>query len=261
MITVQPIDHTRPWWSLPIVILDFETTGVDPFECAPVSVAAAVYKEGVELRHFYSLINPGRPIPPGATEIHKVTDDMVRDAPTLPELSPQLLELAGDAAPMAYNSEYDRRIFQRYISGNECPLFDPGQRWICALVMLRKIDKYARGTGRHKLINVCKRYGEQLSEEDMHNALTDVRATGRLVAALVRSGKINPRTSLQRMLDYVDECRLFQDEDYRKYRAKKEAEAAQQQLAFNAAPNFTEAAAGTTEVPAQIEMNGDGELF
>lgn len=253
---VTAIDHALPWWSLPLVVLDFETTGVDPDECAPVSVAAVVYREGVEQRHLYSLIDPGRPIPPESTAIHGVTDEHVRGAPTLEELAPQLLALAGDAVPVAYNSAYDRTVLQRYISGNECPLFDPDQRWICALVMLRKIDRYARGTGRHKLINVCKRYGEELSDEDAHNALCDVRATGRLLTALVRVGKINPRTSLARMLDYIDQVRLDQDADYARYKARKAAEAAQQALPFAAAE------APPSEVGGELggdERKGDEE--
>lgn len=235
---MPPLDLTAPWWSLPLIVLDFETTGVDPLVCQPVSVAAARYERGKEVGHFYSLLNPGEPIPAGASEIHGVTDDMVKGSPTLVDVAPELYALAVDAVPVAFNSQFDRLIFQRFIAGDECPLFDPAQRWICPLVMLRKIDRYASGQGRHKLVACCARHGVQLTEAEAHNALADVRATAGLLNALVNVGKLNPRTPLGKLLDYIDGCRAFQEADRVKYLAKVKARDAQQQLPLDTSGAF-----------------------
>jgi hypothetical protein len=57
-----------------------------------------------------------------------------------------------------------------------------------------------------------------------------VRATARLTTALIEAGKLNPRTRLGRLLDYVDECRAAQDADYQRYRERQAAAAKQTEL-------------------------------
>lgn len=221
----MPIDHSRPWWTLPLILLDFETTGVDPLECAPVSVGAVRLEDGREVGSFYSLLNPRVSIPEGASAIHGITDDHVRDAPLLEDLADHLYELAGDAVPCGYNAQtYDRVILHRYIRGTDCPLFDPSQRWIDPLVMVRKIDRFAAGSGRHQLGKTCARWEIDLG--DAHNALADVRATARLLVKLIDSGKVRPDVTLGRLLDYTDELRAKQQADFDAYRARMEAQKA-----------------------------------
>lgn len=246
------LDPTRSWWAYPIVIVDFETTGIDPLTCAPVSVAAVRYEQGKEVGAFYSLVRPGVPIPDEAAAIHHITDAMVADAPEFADVVDPLAELGRDAAPCAFNAVYDRTLFHQLADpknagsalpgtvvprnldpayfaqrcrslASAAPMFDLGQRWICPLVMLRKIDKYVPGKGRHKLVQACARWGKPLADGDAHNALADVRATGHLLWAMVDSGRVNPRVTLGRMLAYIDEQRRDQDAEFTAYKAKMAA--------------------------------------
>ena len=50
--------------------------------------------------------------------------------------------------------------------------------WLDMLTWIRVIDKYARGTGRHKLTPTCERHGIELT--NAHTALDDATATGQL---------------------------------------------------------------------------------
>lgn len=225
------LDPAAPWGDVPWLICDFETTGVDPLTCAPVSFAAVRFEHGEERGAFYTFLDPGEPIPASATAIHGIADEHVKGAPQLADLAPELLELARGALPFAYNAPYDRTIFHRFIAGNECPLFDPAQRWADPLVIVRKIDRYLAGTGRHKLANICKAYGVPLA--DAHNAIADVRAVGGLLRAMVFRGLVNVRTPVGKLLDYIDQARAFQDADREKYLAKVRAKAAQQSLGFD----------------------------
>jgi len=228
------LDGSIAWWSYPLVILDFETTGVDPLECAPVSVAAIRLEQGVERGAFYSLLRPGIPIPPGATEIHGITDEQCADAPELVDVVPQLFELADGAAPCAYNgSTYDRLIFHRFIVGTDCPLFEPAQEWIDPLIMVRAIDRYVRGTGRHKLSATCERWGVPMLEGEAHNALGDVRAVGRLLTELVRIGKVREDVTLRRLLEYTAIKRAEQNTQFEQYKARLAAKEAQTELGFD----------------------------
>lgn len=68
-----------------ILTFDLETTGLS-FETDRIIQCAIVItdEDGLKLEYnFY--INPGFPIPPEATEIHKITDEMVADCPRFEE--------------------------------------------------------------------------------------------------------------------------------------------------------------------------------
>lgn len=79
----------------PILFIDTETTGKEPSEDRIVSIAIyPVVPAGYPgIKEFSSLVNPLRPIPSEATEIHKITDEMVKDAPTFRALVPTLIPL------------------------------------------------------------------------------------------------------------------------------------------------------------------------
>jgi DNA polymerase-3 subunit epsilon len=218
------LDLTVPWWQYPIVMFDFETTGVDTASCMPVSVAAVRFEQGIEREAFYSLLRPGVPIPEGAAKIHGITDEQVRDAPELVDVAAELANVAFGAVPGGYNGEtYDKPILHRFITGTDCPLFDPDQVWIDPLVMVRSIDRYAAGSGRHRLAHACTRWGVPMLDGEAHNALGDVRALGRLLARLVELGKVRTDTTLGRLLEYTAIKRAEQQREFAAYRARMAA--------------------------------------
>jgi DNA polymerase-3 subunit epsilon len=227
------LDSAVVWWAYPLVIVDFETTGIDPLECLPVSVAAVRLEQGRERGHFYSLLDPGCPIPASATEVHGITDAMVRGAPELADVALELFALAKGALPCGYNGRtFDRTILHRHIVGTDCPLFEPCQDWIDPLVMIREIDRYVAGSGRHKLSAVCARWGVPFAEGEAHNALADVRGVGRLLGELVRRDKVRTDIKLGRMLEFIAKKHDEQTRDHEKYRARLAAKAAQTELSL-----------------------------
>jgi DNA polymerase III epsilon subunit-like protein len=65
------------------IIFDTETTGIDADKKA-VEIAMIEVDDDLNiLGEANSLINPGIPIPPHVSEIHGITDEMVKDAPTI----------------------------------------------------------------------------------------------------------------------------------------------------------------------------------
>ncbi len=225
------LEPSVPWWAYPLVIVDFETTGPDPETALPVSVAAVRLERGRECGGFYTLLDPGEPIPAEATAIHGIGDEQVRGAPELPDVALELFLLARGALPCGYNGEhFDKPILHRYIVGTDAPLFEPMQGWLDPLVMIRKIDRYVGGSGRHKLEATCARWGVSFADGQAHNALADVRAVGALLRELVRVGKVRDDVTLGRMLDYCRMIRAEQDADYARFRAKLAVKEAQQSL-------------------------------
>lgn len=90
--------------------IDVETTGIDPSVARVVEVAALIVDAGRVVATFESLVNPGCPIPAFATGIHGIDDAMVRDQPTLAELTPRIIEHCEGAVVVAHNAAFDRRF-------------------------------------------------------------------------------------------------------------------------------------------------------
>lgn len=87
------------------VILDTETTGLHDgariVEIAVLGIDGNVLLDG--------LVNPGVPIPAEATDVHGITDDMVKDAPRFSDLLVPLTEALHGRKVVAYNRAFDRR--------------------------------------------------------------------------------------------------------------------------------------------------------
>jgi len=79
----------------PIVFLDTETTGKEISNSRIVELACIKVTptaDGYDLQKKQTYINPGMPIPAEATEIHGITDEMVKNAPLFMEISKSLAE-------------------------------------------------------------------------------------------------------------------------------------------------------------------------
>jgi len=62
-----------------------------------------------------SLVNPGHEIPPGASAVHDITDEMVKDAPTLFDVMERIVTGPDPDYYCAHNSRFDSRFFDQTI--------------------------------------------------------------------------------------------------------------------------------------------------
>lgn len=112
----------RHWHELgPFTIFDLETTGFSPSRDRIVEIAAVhVDIDGTETR-FQSLINPGCPIPPAASRVHNITDDMVANFPSFRNVIPEFMQLAKGSTLVAHNARFDLGFLQESLfrSGHE----------------------------------------------------------------------------------------------------------------------------------------------
>jgi DNA polymerase-3 subunit epsilon len=79
----------------PLLFIDTETTGKDPATARIVSLAIMpIVPPGYPaIEKFTTLVNPQMPIPAEATEIHGISDAMVKNAPVFKALGPKLAGL------------------------------------------------------------------------------------------------------------------------------------------------------------------------
>lgn len=88
----------------PLCVLDLETTGVDVDKDRIVEVS--IFRLDIDGTHetWTRRINPGIPIPPGATAAHGITDADVKDAPSFVQVSKELFLLVDGCDIVGFNS-------------------------------------------------------------------------------------------------------------------------------------------------------------
>jgi len=127
------------------VYLDTETTGLSPAKGDAIVEIAIVDGNGRVL--IDTLVNPGRSIPWQASNIHGITDDMVRGQRTLSQLMPRVLEIVESEQVIIYNARFDAPFFPGGLSqarSVECAMLRfaelRGGRW-------QKLDAAAQHVG------------------------------------------------------------------------------------------------------------------
>jgi DNA polymerase III subunit epsilon len=88
----------------PLVFIDLETTGVNLATDRIVEIAIVkVLQNGTKLVK-QKIINPQIPIPKSSSDIHGITDEKVKDAPTFKEVANELKQFIDNADLSGYNS-------------------------------------------------------------------------------------------------------------------------------------------------------------
>ena len=77
-------------------VFDLETTGVRTDYDSIIEISAVKVVAGKVADTFSSLVNPGRPIPYGATKVNGISDEMVADEPALDIVFPKFMEFIGE---------------------------------------------------------------------------------------------------------------------------------------------------------------------
>jgi DNA polymerase III subunit epsilon len=95
----MPLQLTRP-----LVFIDLETTGTNLSTDRIVEIAIVKVSTDGTKTIKQKFINPQMPIPKSSTEIHGITDDKVKDAPTFKQVANELKQFIDDADFSGYNS-------------------------------------------------------------------------------------------------------------------------------------------------------------
>lgn len=171
-----------------LLTLDAETTGADPREDRIVELGGAYLQAGEQVGpRLQCLVDPGRYIPAGATQVHGIRTEDVEGAPKWPEVAARL-KRHFDAGPVVvgYN-----------ILGFDKPLIDAenaregiGWRVPAPLDPFLWAYWHDRGQRSRKLAVTCERYGITLAEDAAHTADADAIVTGELLIAMVQKGVI-----------------------------------------------------------------------
>jgi len=89
-------------------VLDVETTGLNPqYGDRVCEIALLRCEGGRELGRFHSLVDPGRPISPGAFAVNRIRDEDLIGAPLFADIASTVLEMLGNSVLVAHNAPFD----------------------------------------------------------------------------------------------------------------------------------------------------------
>jgi DNA polymerase III subunit epsilon len=98
---------STPLFQVTFCVLDLETTGGSPADCAITEVGAVKHKGGELIGSFQTLVDPGLTIPPSITFLTGITQAMVLQAPRIEAVYPSFLEFLGDSVVVGHNVRFD----------------------------------------------------------------------------------------------------------------------------------------------------------
>ncbi|WP_326696542.1 exonuclease domain-containing protein [Streptomyces sp. NBC_01754] len=182
------------WFDGPLAAFDTETTGVDVEEDRIVSAALVLQDTtGGRFRVSRWLVSPGIPVPPGATEVHGLTDDHLQrkgrwPAPVMEELAHALAEQCATRRPIVVmDAPFDLTLLDRELRRHRASSLAGylGDQTLCVLdprVLDRHLDHDREG--RRTLGDLCELYGVEL--DGARDAAADAAASLELVRAMGR---------------------------------------------------------------------------
>ncbi len=92
------------------IAFDLETTGTKPQEDMIVEVGAVMFDGCRPIQGYGTLVDPCRPIPPDASAVNGITDEMVRGKPRIVDVLGDFAEFCGDLPLVAHNAPFDYKF-------------------------------------------------------------------------------------------------------------------------------------------------------
>jgi len=156
------------------VVLDTETTGLEPEKGHRIIEIGCVELENRKLtgRHYHQYIQPERPVDEQAIEVHGITDEFLRDKPTFIDVMDDFIAFVDGAELIIHNAPFDIGFLDhelKHHGGNKYQSMAAYCGVIDTLVMARK----KHPGQKNNLDALCKRYGVDNSQRDLHGALLD----------------------------------------------------------------------------------------
>ena len=162
--------NERNWDAMREIILDTETTGLDPAGGDRiVEIAAIETIHGVMTdKKFHVYVDPEREIPDSAFRVHGISNEFIQGKPKFAEIAEEFLTFIGSDTLVAHNAEFDMRFLNAELGRLGRPL----------LSMDRVVDTLALARRKHpgasnSLDALCARYGVDRSKRVKHGALID----------------------------------------------------------------------------------------
>ncbi len=155
------------------VVLDTETTGLEPQQGHKIIEIGCVELVNRKLtgRHYHQYIKPMREIDEGAIEVHGITNEFLEDKPVFEQIADDFLEFIDSAELVIHNAPFDVGFLDHELKqlGRKRGTIEQRCKVLDSLVYARR----KHPGQKNSLDALCKRYGVDNSQRDLHGALLD----------------------------------------------------------------------------------------
>ena len=188
------LDLNTPINSVPVVALDVETTGLNAYSGDRIiEIGVMRVDPDGERIAFDSLVNPGRPIDKGASNVNGIWDADVATAPTFGEIGSQVSKLLTDAVLVAHNAPFDLSfISTEFMTAKMSP---PESPVVDTLALVRNFYHFRS----NKLGNVAREM--RVPASGLHRAAVDAEVTYEIIKCMER--KLKRTEKLRSVQDFI----------------------------------------------------------
>lgn len=151
------------------VVFDLETTGISCKTDDVIEISAIKVMDEKVVGEFSTLVNPGRPIPPRASAVNGIYDDMVMEAPSFEEALRDFIDFIEEYPLVGHNIyNFDMKFLYR-----DC------QKYFGKTIDNDYIDTlklswvHLKELPKHRLVDVAAHY--KIDSKGAHRALNDCR--------------------------------------------------------------------------------------
>jgi DNA polymerase III epsilon subunit family exonuclease len=178
--------YNTPVEQLRIAVIDFETTGLRPWDGDSVIEIGAVLIDDLQVccgPHLTALVNPGRPVSPSAFEVHGIPDDELAQQPPFGEVLPALLELLDGRVMAGHNVGFDLGFLRSEMTRlDRAPLPLP----VLDTALLARV-LLPRNPGGYGLAQVASQLDVPEGGDHPHRALPDALRTAHVLVHQLRA--------------------------------------------------------------------------
>lgn len=153
--------------------IDFETANSKPTSACSIGIVGVRNKEIVLEKYF--LINPKQHFEQGAIQVHKLTPDMVEDAPTFDKIWPEIKDYFNNSIVFSHSSQFDFFVLKALLEKYDLP--KPNFKIGCTL-RLAELLWTKEEIGKYSLDSVAAHLEHDFNH---HNALEDARVCALLI--------------------------------------------------------------------------------
>jgi len=167
----------------PVIVLDFETSGLSPhYGDRAIEVGAVRIENSIITDRFQSLMNPGFRISSFIEAFTGISNDMLAASPSCEEVMDRFAEFIGGHPLVAHNASFDRRFLDAELAfiGRS-----RSGRMACSMLAARRVFPQAPNHKLGTLVRYCGLY----TTGTFHRALADAEMTGHLWIAMIDSIK------------------------------------------------------------------------
>ncbi len=164
------------------IVLDTETTGLDPKQGHRIIEVAAIEMDGrkVSKRTFHRYLNPEREIDEGAAAVHGLTLERLQNEAKFSEVAPALLEFIAGAELIIHNAPFDLGFLNAELALAGLPRLNN------KVIDTLKVAKELHPGKKNNLNALCDRYQIDNSHRTLHGALLDTELLAEVYLGMTR---------------------------------------------------------------------------